>query len=278
MTTAVLSIRPTTLGFAPTLSLYVKETKYEFLKLLRARTFSLSVIGFPIMFYILFGISMNRGVDAGGFSFAKYLLATYSCFGLIGASLFGIGVGLASERAQGWIEVKQASPMPALAYLLAKAFTAIAFGLIIVSLLVILGVTAAHVQVTPTQVLKLMGVTVAGAIPFASMGLLLALLVPVTAAPGVVNMIYLPMSFASGLWMPLSVLPKWVGFIAKGLPTYHLAQLALNIMSSKTMSYTELGPTTTQASMTSHWVFLAVFTVGMLAISAFVFRRMASRA
>lgn len=212
-TTAVLSARPTTLGFGPTVSLYVKETKYEFLKLLRARMFSLSVIGFPIMFYVLFGISMNRGTSVGGFSFAKYLLATYSCFGLIGASLFGIGVGLASERAQGWIEVKQASPMPALAYLLAKAFTAIAFGLIIVSILVLLGVTAAHVQITPIQILKLMGVTVAGAIPFASMGLLLALLVPVTAAPGVVNLIYLPMSFASGLWMPLSVLPKWVGVV-----------------------------------------------------------------
>lgn len=267
MATAALNPRPTALGLAQSASIYFKETKYEFLKLLRARTFSISVIGFPIMFYLLFGISMNHGAEIDGFSLAKYLLATYSCFGLIGASLFGIGVGLASERAQGWIEVKQASPMPPLAYLLAKAFTAIAFGLIIVSILIVLGVTAAHVHITLLQVAKLMAITIAGAVPFASMGLLLALLVPVTAAPGVVNMIYLPMSFASGLWMPLSVLPKWIGVIAQFLPTYHLAQLALNVMG-----YASPG------SMAIHWYALAGFTVLLLGLSAFFFRRSAARA
>ncbi|HEY0760717.1 MAG TPA: ABC transporter permease [Acidisarcina sp.] len=266
MTTAVLSTRPTSLDIAQTASVYLKETKYEFLKLMRARTFSLSVIGFPIMFYILFGISMNRGASVDGQLFAKYLLATYSCFGLIGAALFGIGVGLASERAQGWLEVKQSSPMPPLAYLLAKGITAMAFGLIIVSLLLVLGVTAAHVHVTLREVVQLMGVTAAGAIPFASMGLLLALLVPITAAPGVVNMIYLPMSFASGLWMPLSVLPHWVGVIARFLPTYHLAQLALHVFGYAS------GP------MAIHWEALAGFTVLLLGLSAYFFKRAAARA
>lgn len=267
MATAVLSPRPTSLSVASTASLYFKETKYEFLKLLRARTFSLSVIGFPIMFYVLFGISMNRGVEVNGFHLAKYLLATYSCFGLIGAALFGIGVGLASERAQGWIEVKQASPMPPLAYLLAKVFTAMAFGVIIVSILLVLAVTVAHVDVTGVEVAKLIGVTIAGAVPFAAMGLLLALVVPVTAAPGVVNLIYLPMSFASGLWIPLSVLPHFVRVIAPFLPTYHLAQIALGVMG-----YAD------PKAMAMHWYALAGFTVGLLGLSAFLFRRIASRA
>jgi ABC-2 type transport system permease protein len=219
------------------------------------------------MFYVLFGISMNHGYSGDGFSLARYLLATYSCFGLIGASLFGIGVGLASERSLGWLEVKQASPMPPLAYLLAKGFTAIAFGLIIVSILVVLGVSFAHVHVTPFEVVKLMGVTIAGAIPFASMGLLLALLVPVTAAPGIVNLIYLPMSFASGLWMPISILPRFVRVIAPFLPTYHLAQLQLNVVG-----YASPG------SMAVHWEALAGFTVLFLGISTYVFRRAAARA
>ena len=267
MATAVFNPRPTSLSFASTASLYFKETKYEFLKLLRAKTFSLSVIGFPLMFYVLFGISMNRDANLGGITLAKYLLATYSCFGLIGASLFGIGVGLASERAQGWIEVKQASPMPPLAYLLAKAFTAIAFGLIIVTLLLVLGTSFANVHVTGLEVAKLMGITIAGSVPFASMGLLLALLVPVTAAPGIVNLIYLPMSFASGLWIPISVLPKFVRAIAPALPTYHLAQLALH-----EMGYPAAG------SMAIHWEALAGFTVLLLGMSAYVFRRAAARA
>ena len=36
---------------ANTANLYSKEVKYEFLKLLRTRSFSLSVIGFPVMVY-----------------------------------------------------------------------------------------------------------------------------------------------------------------------------------------------------------------------------------
>ena len=88
-------------SFAHTVRIFGKETKYEFLKLMRTKSFSLSTIGFPIMFYVLFGIA-NRNVYAGNLHVAKYMLGGYACFGLIGATLFGIGVGLASERAAGW--------------------------------------------------------------------------------------------------------------------------------------------------------------------------------
>ena len=48
---------------------------------------------------------------------------------LIMAALFGFGVGVAVERGQGWLLLKRATPMPPLAYLLAKMATAVAFGL-----------------------------------------------------------------------------------------------------------------------------------------------------
>jgi ABC-2 type transport system permease protein len=46
------------------------------------------------------------------------------------------------------------------------------------------------------------------------------------AAPAVANLIYLPLSFASGLFMPLSQLPSFVQQVAPYLPSYHYAQLA----------------------------------------------------
>jgi len=73
-----------------------KETKYEFMKLMRNKSFSLAVIGFPVMFYLLFGAA-NRGASNGNIHVAKYMLGGYACFGLVGAALFGIGVGLAGE-------------------------------------------------------------------------------------------------------------------------------------------------------------------------------------
>jgi ABC-2 type transport system permease protein len=179
-----------------------KETKYEFLKLLRTRQFSLATIGFPVMFYTLFGLSNHKAVY-GNFQVAKYLMGGYACFGLVGAALFGIGVGMAAEINAGWLEVKRASPMPPMAYLFAKCVAAIAFGLIIVSILIVLGVRFGGVSVTAGEVVRMLGVSVAGSMTFASMGLLLAQLVAPSAAPGIVNLFYLPMSFLSGLWIPL---------------------------------------------------------------------------
>jgi ABC-2 type transport system permease protein len=250
---------PTT-GLAHTLRIYRKETRYEFMKLLRTRSFSLSVVGFPVMFYLLFGIA-NRN-SYSGVQVAKYALGGYACFGMIGAALFGIGVGLAAERAAGWLELKRASPMPVAAYLFAKCASAVAFGLIIVATLMILAIALGGVSLTPTEILKMFGMTVVGGVSFASMGLLLAQLVPANAAPGIVNLIYLPMSFLSGLWIPIRFMPHSLQHFAPALPTYHLSQLVLSIFG-----YQDL------MAASAHWTALAGFTMLMLGISWLIFHR-----
>src|SRR6202035_5202193 len=42
-----------------TTRIYLKEAKYEFLKNLRLRVYTVSVITFPLMFYVLFGLVLN---------------------------------------------------------------------------------------------------------------------------------------------------------------------------------------------------------------------------
>lgn len=211
------------------LAIFARETRYEFVRAMRTKAFSLSVIGFPVMFYLLFGV-MNRGAALNGQVVAKYLLASYAAFGVVGAALFGIGVGLAGERSSGWLELKRASPMPPLAYLAAKCVSAIAFGVIITGILCVLGTFAAGVHLGAGEYLGICGMSMIGSVPFACMGLLLAMLLPANSAPGIVNLIYLPMSYCSGLWMPVSLLPKWLQHVAPWLPTYHLAQLMLRVI------------------------------------------------
>jgi ABC-2 type transport system permease protein len=260
MSTAALPLPST--GFSRTLRIFAIETRYEFLRMLRTRAFSLSVIGFPVMFYCIFGLLMNRGDSIDGTGVAKYALATYSVFGLVSAALFGIGVGMATELSAGWLDVKRASPMPPLAYLFAKCVTAVAFGIIIVNILSVLGIIFAHVHLSLVEYASLIALTFAGAIPFASLGLVLAQLVPANAAAGIVNMIYLPMSFCGGLWMPYKFLPPAIKAIAPALPTFHLAQLMLSVFH-----YPSAG------SVLSHVFGLIGFTLIMLGIAAVAFRR-----
>ncbi|MBB5065407.1 ABC transporter permease [Granulicella mallensis] len=244
------------------LPIFAREARFEFVRLLRTRTFSLSVIGFPVMFYILFGLLMNRGESLGGITVAKYMLGGYAVFGLVGAALFGIGVGMAGDFSAGWLELKRASPMPPLAYLLAKCCTAMAFGAIIVSLLTALGIVFGHVHLTLDEYAHMIAFSLAGAIPFASLGLVVALIVPFNSAPGIANLIYLPMSFCSGLWVPFQLLPHAVKAIAPFLPTYHLAQLMLGALGAPS-----------SGTANSHWSNLLGFTLLMLGIAWIAFRR-----
>ncbi|MES2392881.1 MAG: ABC transporter permease [Acidobacteriota bacterium] len=262
MSTATIPF-PTQSTTSRNLRIFLTETRYEFIRSLRTRAFSLSAIGFPVMFYCLFGLMMNRNATAHGQSFTQYLLASYAVFGVVGAALFGIGVGLAGDLSAGWLELKRASPMPPLAYLLAKCITAMAFGTIILLCLCTLGITLGHVQLTLPEFSRMLAFTLVGCLPFTCMGLALALIVPFNSAPGITNLLYLPMSFLGGLWIPISVLPKAVQHIAPLLPTYHLAQLMLS----------SFGYQDTTQSAASHWCGLAAFTMIMLGIAWIAFRR-----
>jgi len=262
---ATTAIRPITLSTPYYLNLFAKETKYEFLKAMRNRMYSLATLGFPIMFYLLFGVT-NRHLGSG-FNYAQYLVAGYSCFGMISAALFNLGAGIAVERAQGWLELKQASPMPGFSYLAAKVLTCMAFGVIIVTALITLGLTLGGVHMTLTQVAHLASVVIAGSVPFASLGIFLSLLMPPNAAPGVINLINLPMSFCCGLWIPIEALPHWVQMIAPAMPTYHYAQLALNVFGYARSNATLI-----------HWEALAGFTCLMLGVSWLIFTRSEAKA
>jgi ABC-2 type transport system permease protein len=244
-------------------NLYATETKYEVVKQLRNRIYCFSAIGFPVVFYLLFGVITNREVIVHGVSLAKYLMASYCCFGMLGAALFGVGVNFAIERGNGWLEVKQASPMPPPALLLAKTISSACFALTVSILLIVIGRFAANVHLTALETIKLLGVIVAGAIPFGAMGLLFGLLAPPNAAPGLMNLVYLPMSFFSGLWIPLSIMPHWVGRIGVCLPSYHLAQLA----------YRAVGFSMDSIPSSTHWLALAGFTLIFLGIGWIAFRR-----
>ena len=212
---------------ARALRVYRTEAKYEILKTLRQPAYVIPTLAFPLIFFVMFGIAFGSKQAVGTVSLATYLLATYSTFGVMGASLFGFGAGVAMERGYGWLQVKRASPMPPLAYLLAKMAMSLIFSAIIVTLLFFLGALFGGVHLSIGSFLKLMGIMIAGSIPFCALGLLIGCYAAPNAASAIVNILFLPMSFCSGLWLPLQLLPKFLQHLAPFLPSYHLGQLGL---------------------------------------------------
>ena len=211
---------------------YWMEAKMELRKMARLKQYSLSTVCFPLMFYIFFGLAMAPTFRVAPISISKYLLATYGAFGVMGATLYAFGAGVAVERGLGWLEVKHASPMPPGAYLLAKMAVSVAFGAAVVTLLFALGAVFGEVRMPAGQWLLLWAALVAGAVPFGAIGLAIGSLAGPNSGTGAVNMIYLPMGFLSGLWMPIEVLPKGLQQFAQFLPSYHFGQIALKTLGA----------------------------------------------
>ncbi len=208
------------------MKLYLLEIKYEFLKALRLPAYSLPTLLFPLFFYLFFGV-MFGAKQAGAVGMSTYLVATYGTFGVIGAALFGFGVSVAVERGQGWLEVKRTTPMPIAAYFVAKLAMAMIFSAIIVTMLFVMGMTVGNVTMPLLTMVNLFAVLVLGSITFCAFGLAIGFFAGPNSAAPLVNMVYLPMAFISGLWVPIVFLPKPIQQIALWLPPYHLSQLAL---------------------------------------------------
>jgi ABC-2 type transport system permease protein len=246
---------------ASAVRIYALEAKYEFLKLVRMPAYAVPSIAFPAMFYVLFGLLLDAGAPRG-LSMASYLIATYGAFGVIGAALFGFGVGVAVERGQGWLTLKRATPMPPLAFFVAKLFMCTVFSCAIVLVLSLLGVLFGGVRFTAGTWAVLSITLVAGALPFCALGLALGYATGPNSAPPLVNLIYLPMAFVSGLWIPIEVLPGAVKAAAPFLPAYHLAQLALKAIGAGG-----------SAPAWSHAVALAGFTLVGLGFALWGYRK-----
>ena len=219
-----------TFSFSQLSKIYMIESRMEFLKTIRTPAFAIPSLLFPIMFYAFFGLVFNRGGMGG--QAPTYLLATYGVFGVMGPALFSFGVGVASEKQQGWLALKQVSPMPISAYLIAKVLGSMLFGIIILLQLFVIGALFGDVEMSRFQWIATFLVTLVGSLPFCALGLYLGLKFSGQAAPAVVNLIYLPMSFLSGLWVPIQMFPDVMQSIAFALPSFHLAQLVLKIQGN----------------------------------------------
>jgi ABC-2 type transport system permease protein len=78
-------------------------------------------------------------------------------------------------------------------------------------------------------------------------------------------LVYLPLSYASGMWMPVSELPEPVQVLAPFLPTYHLNALG----------HAAVGVPTADVAVHAAWL-VGTFVVGTI-VAAAAYRRVAGR-
>lgn len=241
------------------------QTRSELLARWRVVAFSGTSLALPVVLFTFFGLPFATRVQPGGVSMGAYLLASFGAYAVGQVMVFGFGIGVANERAQKIDLLMRATPLPPLVHVVAKVAIALLFALASVAVLFTYGALVGGIRVEALTWASMVIRLLVGSVPLIGLGFAIGYLSGPHAAPGVANLVYLPLSFASGLFLPLNQLPEFVQRIAPYLPTYHYAQLA----------WGALGAHSEPIGVTILW--LVGYSVLFLGLAARAYRREASR-
>ncbi len=241
-------------GAVSGLRILVLESRSEFLRLLRAPSFAVPTIAFPLMFYVLFGLLLAPAHPHP--QSARRALVAFLVIGTMAPGLFALGITLAVDRERGFLELKRALPMPPGIYLAAKLSMAMLFAGCVAILILGLAALVGTVALSLWQWGLLLALALLGVLPFCAIGLWVGSCAKASAAPAILNLIYLPMSFLSGLWVPLEALPHALAQLAPVWPAWQLAQLGYSIAG-----------VATPAAVAGHLAALVALGAGCLALA-----------
>ena len=249
---------------APAGPMLREQVRAELLKLLRSPIFSLFSLALPAIFYAFFGIananSTSYGVHAGTF-----LMASFGAYAVANVMLFTFGITIAVERGRRMDVLMRATPLRPWVFLLSRVVAATVFAL---AAMVILGVFASMtggVRLSVAQWSGLLLKLLLGSLPFLLLGFAIGYFVSPNSAAAVVNLVGLPMYFASGIFEPLPLLPDFVQKIGPYLPAYLYGQLAWDAVGARA------DPVWRDVAG------LALYTVAFLTLALLAFNRQESR-
>lgn len=174
----------------------------------------ITTVLFPSMFFWFFGVPNAQQEPA-----ALTMLGSFSAYAVLGVVLFQFGIGIAQERGTPWSAYLRILPAPSWV----GFFSRIVSGLFFAAIAVV-GVIWTASQYTPVtlsseKLAPFLGLLLAGSLPFGLMGIVIGLTCKAQSALPVANLVYLPLSFAGGLWLPPNALPKTVQDISPYLPS-----------------------------------------------------------
>lgn len=245
---------------APLLPMCFAQIGMEFSRMVRTPAFALTSLLLPIMFYAFFGIPEAQR-PYGGTTAGLFMLGSFAAYAVITITMFSFGASVANERGSGATRLMRATPLRPGAYLAGKIVAAMGFAAVGVASLTVFAMLAGHVHIAAATWVMLLMRLLLGSVPFIVLGFAVGYLSSINSAIGILNLINLPLSFASGLFVPVSMLPSFVRPVAPYLPTYHFGQLAWGAFGAN------------QESWQTSALWLAGYTVLFTVIALRAYRR-----
>jgi ABC-2 type transport system permease protein len=179
----------------------------------------------PVLILLLFGVNQAFTTQRiGDGNLSAFIMISVSLYGATLATTAG-GAMVSIERAAGWSRQLRLTPLSPAAYIAVKTLTAMVLGLASVIGVFAVGRATGKPEL-PGAMWFATGASVwIGSVVFAAFGLMLGYILPTENVMQFLGLIMGLLSFAGGLFIPLSRFPSAVATIARGTPLYGLNQL-----------------------------------------------------
>jgi ABC-2 type transport system permease protein len=245
---------------APVAPMLRQQVRAELLKLRRSPIFSIFSLALPVIFYAFFGIA-NANATTEGIHAGTFLMASFGAYAVANVMLFTFGITIAVERGRRMDVLMRATPLRPWVFLLSRIVAATVFALAALVILAVFASLTGGVRLSTGQWIGLMVKLLLGSLPFLLLGFAIGYFVSPNSAAAVVNLIGLPMYFASGIFEPLRFLPDFIQKIGPYLPAYLYGQLAWDAVGARS------------DPLWRDLVGLAVYAVLFLALALLAFNR-----
>jgi len=208
--------------------LFLHELRNQQRLFWRSRESAFFTFLLPIILLVILGLVYgDKEID--GVRAAPYLVAGMLGFGVVATAYAGLAINIVIRRESGVLKRVRGTPLSPAFYL----------GAVIVSTIVIVTIEAVLQILIGRFVLDagspgspggLVVALLLGAIAFSALGLATTALVKSSeGSSAVVNAIYLPMVFISGVFFSVSTLPGFLEAIANVLPLTYLLELIRSV-------------------------------------------------
>jgi ABC-2 type transport system permease protein len=206
--------------------LAVWQVRYEQRAFWRNRGRGLFTFVFPLMFLVIFAsIDKSAHISSrGGIPYDDFFVPGILAYGVIATTFVNLAFNTATLRDEGVLKRMQGTPMPRWAYTLGRigssALTVGAMTVLTLGAGVLLYGVHIHTSTLPAVILVLL----LGTATFTMLGIgVVRFIRNAEAAPAIINLLVLPLTFISGIWFVTDSFPKVLTDIAKLFPVHALA-------------------------------------------------------
>lgn len=197
------------------------ETKRQ-LRNVRAMVFTFAI---PVVMLLVFGSAFGGQTDPT--THLQYLVVTTLQMASYGAMMAALSQAFAivNERSIGWNRQLRVTPLSGWGFMVSKLIAAMAFSAVSIVITVLVATVGLHASLDPGHWVAAGFGIWCGVVPFALIAILIGQFAKPSFAQPLFMVVFMGLAILGGLWVPLSVMPAWMGSVAHLLPSYWLNRI-----------------------------------------------------